>query len=61
MKHVLHVLLTFLLEFLLLLFAAYPEVYKHGFVTTEYFCVVEGLNGLLGLLNVFKENYGALG
>lgn len=56
LKHVLEVLLIFLFLFLLLLFAAHPEVDNHGFVTTEYFGVVEGLNGLLGLLNVFKEN-----
>lgn len=56
LKKVHEVLMFFLIKFLLLLFAAYPEVDNHGFVTTEYFGVVEGLNGLLGLQNVFKEN-----
>ena len=47
--------------FLLLLFAGDPEVNEQRSVASKHLCVVEALDGFLGLSNVLVEDHGALG
>lgn len=60
-EKVLEVLLILISVFLLLLFAGDPEVNEQRSVAAKHLCVVEALDGLLGLSDVLVEDHGALG